>query len=101
MRFIALLALVVPAYAEAPSLNFVQGLDVGAVIEHIKKQATEEKVSLGEQRTDIESLCAFKGYEIVEWYQDIGSGASKNRKDFKRMLKDAMANEFDMIVCWK
>ncbi len=65
-------------------------------------QATEEKVSLDEQGTDIEAYCESKGYELVEIYTDAGySGASKRRPAFQRMLKDARAGAFDVIVAWK
>ena len=64
-------------------------------------QATEEKVSLTEQRIDIERYCEQRGHEIVEWYQDVGSGASKRRADFQHMLKDSQSNKFELIVAWK
>ena len=64
-------------------------------------QAAEDKVSLGEQREDIEKYCALRGYEIVVWYSDVGSGDSKHRKDFQRMLRDAEAGLFDIILCWR
>ena len=65
-----------------------------------EKQAAEEKVSLTEQRKDIDAYCEDRAYSIVEVYQDVGSGASKRRRDFQRMLKDAQAGHFDVIVCW-
>ena len=64
-------------------------------------QATEDKVSLDEQKADIQAYCDAKGYEVVEWYSDVGSGASKRRKDFQRMLKDARTDRFDVVVAWK
>ena len=64
-------------------------------------QATEEKVSLDEQRKDIAAYCEAKDYQIVSWYSDVGSGASKRRPDFQRILKDAQAGHFDVIVAWK
>ena len=65
-------------------------------------QAETEKVSLPTQITDIEAFCQKKGFEIVDRYVDTGySGATKNRPEFQRMLKDAEAGKFDTIVCWK
>ena len=65
-------------------------------------QAAEDKVSLSEQREDIERYVALReGYEIVVWYSDVGSGDSKHRKDFQRMLRDAEAGLFDIILCWR
>ena len=65
------------------------------------QQATEDKVSLEEQQVNIETYCGSKGYRIVERYRDVGSGASKRRPDFQRMLKDAQEGRFDVIVAWK
>ena len=52
-------------------------------------QAGEEKVSLTEQKKDIQFYCDDHGYEVVEWYEDIGSGSSKRRRSFQRMLREA------------
>lgn len=66
------------------------------------QQAAEDRVSLGQQRADIEAYCAVKGYEIVDWYEDAGfSGASKNRPSFKRLLRDSKEGLFDVVVCWR
>ena len=64
-------------------------------------QAGEDRTSLSEQAADMERYCSEKGYEIVARYQDIGSGATKNRRDFQRMLSDAAAGIFDVVICWK
>ena len=66
-----------------------------------ERQATEDKVSLDKQRLDIEAYCDSRGYEVAERYQDVGSGASKRRPAFQRMLRDAQADRFDVIVAWK
>jgi len=66
-----------------------------------KAQAEEDKVSIGEQFTEMEAYCERHGYEIVQRYQDVGSGSTKRRPDFQRMLADARAGLFDVIVCWK
>jgi len=66
-----------------------------------KAQAEEDKVSIGEQFTEMEAYCIHHGYEIVQQYQDVGSGSTKRRPDFQRMLADAKEGMFDVIVCWK
>ena len=66
-----------------------------------ESQASEDKTSLSEQSADMDRYCEEKGYEVVARYQDIGSGATKNRADFQRMLSDASSNRFDVVVCWK
>jgi site-specific DNA recombinase len=64
-------------------------------------QADEDKVSLEEQLSDIKDYCKAKGYELVAHYQDVGSGASKRRANFQRMIKEIDTGVFDVIVAWK
>ena len=65
-------------------------------------QGEEDKVSIPEQVQRIEKYCQEKGYTIADKYVDIGySGAKSKRPEFQRMLNDAKANKFDLIVCWK
>src|SRR5918996_4007150 len=61
----------------------------------------EDGASLTEQKRDIEEYCNLKGYELVCAYQDIASGASRNRPQFRAMLKDARTGAFQTIVAWK
>jgi site-specific DNA recombinase len=65
-------------------------------------QAEEEKVSIPEQVARIKDYCQSKGYELIDQYIDEGySGAKSQRPEFQRMLKDARAKKFDVIVAWK
>lgn len=64
-------------------------------------QADDDKVSLSEQLADCEAYCAAKGYEVVVRYSDVKSGATSKRPDFQRLLQDAEAGAFDVVVCWK
>ena len=66
-----------------------------------KSQAEEDKTSLGEQVADMEAHCERRGLRIVARYQEVGRGWSKKRPEFLRMLADARAGRFDVIVCWK
>ena len=66
-----------------------------------KSQAEEDKTSLGEQVADMEAHCERRGLRIVARYQEVGRGWSKKRPEFQRMLADARAGRFDVIVCWK
>ena len=66
-----------------------------------KSQAEEDKTSLGEQVADMEAHCQRRGLRIVARYQEVGRGWSKKRPEFQRMLADARAGRFDVIVCWK
>ena len=65
-------------------------------------QAEDDKTSLGEQILGVEQHCERKGHAIVQRYQDVGSGSSSTKRpEFQRMLADAKAGLFDVIVCWK
>ena len=66
-----------------------------------KSQDTEDKTSISEQVSDMESHCERRGLSIVARYQEVGRGWSKKRPEFQRMLADARQGRFDTIVCWK
>ena len=66
-----------------------------------QSQAEEDKTSLSEQDADMEALGGNLGLTIVNHYQDVGAGWSKNLPGFQRMLADAKLGLFDIIVCWK
>ena len=66
-----------------------------------KSQAEDDKTSIAEQTADMEAYCAERGYEVTARYQEVGRGWSKQRPEFQRMLADARAGRFDVIVCWK
>ena len=66
-----------------------------------KSQAEDDKTSIAEQLSDMEAHCEERGYAITARYQEVGRGWSKSRPEFQRMLADAAAGRFDVIVCWK
>ena len=66
-----------------------------------KSQAEDDKTSISEQTADMEAYCAERGYTITARYQEVGRGWSKQRPEFQRMLADARAGRFDVVVCWK
>ncbi len=66
-----------------------------------QSQAEEDKTSLSEQDSDMEALGGNLGLTLVNHYQDVGAGWSKNLPGFQRMLADAKLGLFDIIVCWK
>ena len=66
-----------------------------------KSQDAEDKTSLSEQLSDMETHCERRGLTIVARYQEVGRGWSKKRAEFQRMLADARQGRFDTIVCWK
>lgn len=63
----------------------------------------ENGFSLPEQKERLESFCKFKGYEIVEYYEDAGISAKtgNHRPDFERLKSDIKAKKINTIVALK
>ena len=58
--------------------------------------------SLEAQRKHLIQLCEFKGYEIVDIYEDAGlSAKDTNRPEFQRMMNDMRDGKIDIIICYK
>ena len=62
-----------------------------------------EGVSLPEQRERLESFCKFKGYEIVDYYEDAGISAKTGnyRPEFERLKEDIKSKKINTIVALK
>ena len=56
-----------------------------------------------EQKERLESFCKFKGYEIVDYYEDAGISAKtgNHRPDFERLKNDIKAKKINTIVALK
>ena len=63
----------------------------------------ENGFSLPEQRERLETFCKFKGYEIVEYYEDAGISAKtgNHRPDFERLKNDIKSKKINTIVALK
>lgn len=58
--------------------------------------------SLEAQKKHLIQLCEFKGYDIVDIYEDAGiSAKDTKRPEFQRMVSDMKAGKIDVIVCYK
>ena len=59
--------------------------------------------SLPEQKERLEYFCKFKGYEIIDYYQDAGISAKtgNHRPEFERMIEDARKGRIDTIYAIK
>ena len=66
-----------------------------------ERQAEGDKTSIAEQIGDMEAYCERKALNITARYSEVGSGTTRNRAEFQRMLSDAKTGRFDTIVCWK
>ena len=62
-----------------------------------------EGFSLPEQKERLETFCKFKGYEIVDYYQDAGISAKTGnyRPEFERLKADIKAKKVNTIVSLK
>jgi DNA invertase Pin-like site-specific DNA recombinase len=71
-----------------------------------KKVALYVRVSTDEQKTDLQLLdlkdyVAKRGYKIYNFYEDIISGATKERKALDQLFQDANKRKFDIVLVWK
>ena len=59
-----------------------------------------EGFSLPEQKERLESFCKFKGYEIIDYYEDAGISAKTGnyRPEFERLKNDIKAKKVNTIV---
>ena len=59
--------------------------------------------SLPEQRERLETFCKFKGYEIVDYYEDAGISAKtgNHRPEFERLKEDIKSKRVNTIVALK
>ena len=62
-----------------------------------------EGFSLPEQKERLESFCKFKGYEIVDYYEDAGISAKtgNHRPEFERLKNDIKSKKVNTIVALK
>ena len=69
--------------------------------------STEDQVregfSLPEQKERLETFCKFKGYEIIDYYQDAGISAKTGnyRPEFERLKDDIKSKKVNTIVSLK
>ena len=63
----------------------------------------ENGFSLPEQKERLETFCKFKGYEIVDYYEDAGISAKtgNHRPEFERLKNDIKAKKINTIVSLK
>ena len=71
--------------------------------EYQLKTKQENGFSLSEQRERLESFCKFKGYEIIDYYEDAGISAKtgNHRPEFEKLKDDIKAEKINTIVALK
>jgi len=59
--------------------------------------------SLPEQKERLEAFCKFKGYEIIDYYQDAGISAKtgNHRPEFERLKEDIKSKKINTIIALK
>jgi site-specific DNA recombinase len=88
------------------------GTKRAAIYVRVSSEKQAEKVSPEAQETDARTLCERQGYIVAEVYRDTEkyrvngrmvepSGTRQDRPQFKRMLRDADAGLFDVIIAWR
>ena len=62
-----------------------------------------EGFSLPEQKERLETFCKFKGYEIVDYYEDAGISAKTGnyRPEFERLKEDIKSKRINTIIALK
>ena len=62
-----------------------------------------EGFSLPEQKERLEAFCKFKGYEIIDYYEDAGISAKTGnyRPEFERLKNDIKAKRINTIIALK
>lgn len=71
-----------------------------------KQAALYMRVSTDEQKTDLQLMdlkeyVRKRGYTIYNTYEDIISGAAKERKALDQLMDDAKKRKFDIVLVWK
>jgi DNA invertase Pin-like site-specific DNA recombinase len=71
-----------------------------------KKVALYTRVSTDDQKTDMQLMdlkeyVQRRGYEVYNLYEDIISGATKERKALDQLMADAKHRKFDIVLVWK
>ncbi|MBE6584728.1 MAG: DUF4368 domain-containing protein [Ruminococcaceae bacterium] len=65
-----------------------------------KQNATDDSGSIQNQKAMLRDYAARMGWELYGIYSDDDyAGSDRNRPEFKRLLADAQAKKFDIILC--
>lgn len=67
----------------------------------LTEDQAREGFSEPEQKERLEAFCKFKGYEIMDYYQDAGISAKTGRLEFERLKDDIKDKKINTIVALK
>ena len=73
------------------------------VYESINRRPSKRRFQSPRIKERLESFCKFKGYEIIDYYQDAGisAKAGNHRPEFERLKDDIKAKKINTIVALK
>ena len=83
-------------------MNKVKNL-CGLYLRVSTEDQAREGFSLPEQKERLETFCKFKGYEIVDYYEDAGISAKTGnyRPEFERLKEDIKSKRINTIIALK
>jgi DNA invertase Pin-like site-specific DNA recombinase len=72
----------------------------------MKRLALYTRISTGEQNAELQkneltAYAAYRGWEVVEVYSDVMSGAKDRRPALDRLMADARTRKFDVVAVWR
>lgn len=67
---------------------------------YVRVSTTGKGQMKANQIIELRRLCETQGWLVVAVYEDYDSGDKSERAQFQRMLRDAAAGKFDIVVFW-
>jgi site-specific DNA recombinase len=79
---------------------------IGAERQPAPRAAVYTRVSTTDQNSDlqsreIEDYVTRQGWQLTDLYQDVASGAKASLPGLNRLMTDARARKFDILLVWK
>ncbi|MCM3024186.1 recombinase family protein [Heyndrickxia ginsengihumi] len=69
-----------------------------AIYIRVSTDHDEQKTSLKHQRAQAVQYVNKNGWDVYEFYEDIQSGTTSKRKELQRLIRDANAKKFEVII---
>lgn len=69
-----------------------------AIVRRVSTEKEVQENSLQNQKDYFEDYCLVKGWDVCEIYTESESGTKFNRKEMNRLIADAKARKFDIIL---
>ena len=66
---------------------------------YIRISTADQSTAL--QTDELPAYCAARGWQVVETYTDVMSGAKDKRPSLDRLMADARKRRFDAVICWR